>query len=65
MQGISIGVILRTLATASDGSMLLHAATGQIALAAELVQLIEVTRVRPPEPGDSPVEPAEPDDLSS
>ncbi len=65
MQGISTGVILRTLAAASDGSMLLHAPTGQVSLAAELVQLIEVTRVRPPEPEGQPADSAEPDELSS
>ena len=46
-QGVAPGAILRTLATASDGSMLVSTPVGQVTLAAELVQLIEVTRVRP------------------
>lgn len=61
MQGISSGVIVRTLATASDGSMLLVTPAGQISLASELVHLIEVTRVRPTEPDSAPSDAAKPD----
>ncbi|MEZ4770418.1 MAG: metal-dependent transcriptional regulator [Caldilineales bacterium] len=62
MQGIGTGVILRTLATASDGSMLVLAPSGQVSLADELVHLIEVTRVRPPEGETAPQEYAETDE---
>ena len=65
MQGVSTGVILRTLATASDGSMLLLTPSGQISLAAELVQLIEVTRVRSPEEEAAPPDLSETDELVS
>ena len=54
MQGVGAGAILRTLATGPDGSMLLQAPSGQISLAAELVQLIEVTRVRSPDGETAP-----------
>lgn len=64
-QGVSTGVILRTLATASDGSMLLLTPSGQISLAAELVQLIEVTRVRPSEEQAAPPGLAETDELDA
>lgn len=61
-QGVTVGVILRTLATASDGSMLVVTPTRQISLAGELVQSMEVTRLRAPEAhlyGGNEVEPDE------